>query len=216
MKACIGLSCVFLLTIALICAIVFSAAFRQLFADVVISTTVTYSVVWRGLVKFAILLIIFQSVFWVICISAEHKNLRVDNFAQVISGVNAAVGFQFQVASSLSRQASAIWYHTGARTTGLSQLNDWTSSFVKPTDLLRFGTYQGVEQSVNGSNSTGFRVLSHTASSDCLITYLADGVTQDPAVEPDCHSDPRYTEWYNAGRLATTTYTFSNFYDSSW
>ena len=212
-KACIGLSCVFLLTIALIFATVFSVAFRQLFADVVRSTTVTYSDGWQGLVKFAILLIVFQSVFWIICISAEHTNLRVDNFAQVISCVNGAVGYQFQVASSLSRQASAIWYHTGANTAGLSQLDCWTSSFVKPTDLLRFGTYQGVEQSVNGTSST---VLSHTASSDCLITYLADGVTQDPAVEPDCHSDPRYTEWYNAGRRAEATHTFSNFYDSSW
>ena len=101
-------------------------------------------------------------------------------------------------------------------TTGLSHLKDWTSSFVKPTDLLRFGTYQGVEQSVNGTDSTRFRMLSRGSSSECLITYLADGVTQDPAVEPNCHSDPRYTEWYNAGRLASATHTFSNFYDNHW
>ena len=215
-KVCIGLSCVFVLTISLIFATVFSDAFQELFVGVIRSTTLTYSAMWRGFVKFATLLIILQGVFWVVCISGEHTNLRADNFDQVISGLNAAVGFQFRVASSLSRQASAIWYHTGANTTELSQMDAWTPSFVKPTDLLRFGTYQGIEQSVNGTNSTEFRVLSHTSSSDCLITYLAGGVTQDPTVEPDCHSDPRYTEWYNAGRLANTTHTFSNFHDSSW
>ena len=185
----------------------FSRTFRQLF---------TCSDVWQRFVKFAVCLIVLQSVFWIVSISAEHTALRVDNFAQVINGVNGALGFQFKVASSLSRQASAVWYHTGANTTGLSHLKDWTSSFVKPADLLRFGTYQGVEQSVNGTDSTRFRVLSRRSSSECLIAYLADGVTQDPAVKPNCHSDPRCTEWYNAGRLASATHTFSDFYDNNW
>ena len=215
-KACIGLSCVFVLAIVLILATAFSRTFRRFFTDAVHGTKVSFSGLWRGLVRFAIILIVSQSVVWVICISTEHANVQVDNFAQVLSGVNGALDFQFKVASSLSRQATAVWYHTGASITGLSQLDDWTSSFVKPTDLLRFGTYQGVDQSMNGTDSMEFHVLSRTSSSGCLITYLADGVTQDPTAEPNCHSDPRYTEWYNAGKLARTTHTFSNFYDSTW
>ena len=61
-KVCIGLSCVFVLTISLIFATVFSDAFRELFVGVIRSTTLTYSEMWRGFVKFATLLIILQGV----------------------------------------------------------------------------------------------------------------------------------------------------------
>jgi len=215
-SACIVLSCMFMLTVVLLFFAVFSRSFRQWFADLLGSTMQKASGVWQVVVKFAILLIILHSVFWVVCISAEHNNLRQDNFAQVNDGVVQAVGFQFRVASSLTRQASAIWYHTGASITGLSQFDGWTSSLVKPTERLRFGTYTGVEQSVSWTNSSEFRVLSRVSSNNCLITYLADGVTQDTTIPPNCHSDPRFTEWYNTGRLAKAAHTFSNFYDSTW
>ena len=205
-----------MLTVVLLFCAAFSRSFRQWFADLLGSTMQKASDVWQVVVKFAILLIFLHSVFWVVCTSTEHNNLRQDNFAQVNDGVAQAVGFQFRVASSLTRQASAIWYHTGASITGLSQFDGWTSSLVKPTERLRFGTYTGVEQSVSWTNSSEFRVLSRVSSNNCLITYLADGVTQDTTIPPDCHSDPRYTEWYNAGRLAEATHTFSNFYNSTW
>ena len=215
-SACVVLSCMFMLTVVLLFCAVFSRSFSQWFAELLGSSMLKASDVWQVVVKFAILLIILHSVFWVVCISAEHNTLRQDNFAQVNDGVVQAVGFQFRVASSLTRQASAIWYHTGASVTGLSQLDSWTSSLVKPTERLRFGTYTGAEQSVSWTNSSEFRVLSRMSSNNCLVTYLADGVTQDTTISPDCHSDPRYTEWYNAGRLAEATHTFSNFYDSTW
>ena len=34
----------------------------------------------------------------------------------------------------------------------------------------------------------------------CLRTYFADGVTVDATNPEDCHYDPRFTEWYIAGR----------------
>ena len=82
--------------------------------------------------------------------------------------------------SAMIKQASTTWLHAGAATTGLSDMDAWMGHLIEDfsdnakISTLRFGTAQGLEESVNYT-AGGVRVLRRDDSSysTCLKTYLS-------------------------------------------
>ena len=134
-----------------------------------------------------------------------------------------ACGCQMVFSSSMAKQASTTWLHTGAATTNLSALNQWTSVLLQDChsnakiSTLRFGTTDGLEESCNGT-STGINIMRRdgTSYSDCLKTYLSDGTTVDASHADKCDYDPRFTSWYQAALGSANSSTFSDTYNNSW
>ena len=109
--------------------------------------------------------------------------------------------------------------------TSLSSMNSWEVSLLKDyaassnISSLRFGTNVGLEYSVNstkGDSNGTVRVLSRSATTDCLKTYLEDGVSADDVTYGDnCYYDPKYSDWYSPAVSAATDFTWSNTYNMS-
>jgi len=165
-----------------------------------------------------IVLILIPSVVWLCTTSAAHNQAVSDFSSQTIGSIGAAMGIKLESSTSMAKQAERTWYFTGAATTNLLSINSWLTqlmnAFYEGSKLstIRFGTYRGLEQGANGTAASA-RVLSRTSSSGCLKTYLPDGTTSDAATyQDDCYYDPRYTDWYVAGRKATLQSEFSNTY----
>ena len=169
-----------------------------------------------------IVLILIPSVVWLCTTSAAHNQAVTDFSSQIIGSIGEAMGIKLESSTSMAKQAERTWYFTGAATTNLLSINSWLTqlmnAFYEGSKLstIRFGTYRGLEQGANGTAASA-RVLSRTSSSGCLKTYLSDGTTSDAATYPDdCYYDPRYTDWYVAGRKATLQSEFSNTYGDAW
>ena len=129
--------------------------------------------------------------------------------------------------SSMAKQASTTWLHTGAQTTNLASMDTWIARLLfdfhsnAKISSLRFGTAEGLEESVNTTSSSASSAYimrrDSPQHSACMKTYMADGTTADAEEHPDtCGYDPRYTSWYQAGRSATHASTFTDTYDNSW
>ena len=169
------------------------------------------------------ILIAISGLIWLIGLSTEHRNATQDFSTQVTTSLKMMLGHQMVFSSSMVKQASSTWLHTGALTTHLSSLDSWSTTLLQDhheganISTLHFATSQGLQESSNISQ-TGMRVLSRTGTSvsDCVKTFLADGATSDSSDYPDqCNFDPRYTSWYQAGRTSTNDSTFSNTYNNS-
>ena len=136
--------------------------------------------------------------------------------------IDTALSSKLEASKSTAQQAANIWYFTGMTTSSLSVLDSWGAELMQDLysssklSALRFGTIGGLEEGFNGT-ANGVRVLRRDSQNACLKTYLADGSTSDSTAYPDdCNYDPRYTDWYKAGRDLVGVSGFSNTYDNLW
>eukprot|EP00656_Telonema_subtile_P049577 TRINITY_DN6198_c0_g4_i1.p1 TRINITY_DN6198_c0_g4~~TRINITY_DN6198_c0_g4_i1.p1 ORF type:complete len:2110 (-),score=325.82 TRINITY_DN6198_c0_g4_i1:69-6398(-) len=168
-------------------------------------------------------LVLLPSLVWLIVVSSQHSAATYDFAVQTTNSLTSALGTKLDSSTSIARQATNTWQNLGAPTTNLSAIALWSTEllayYAASSNLtsLRFGTATGLEESVN-STAGGLRVLRRSNYTDaCLQTFLTDGATYDGSNNGDnCFYDPRYTDWYEAGRSMSGNVGFSNTYNNTW
>ena len=181
------------------------------------------------LITSVIALVTLTALTWIGQTSTWHRDAADDLMHQLVRSMDTQLLASLQSSIKMVKEAHNMWSFTGAYmhhcsvflsrplgfvgapASSLSSMNVWSTELMEDyylstkLSMLRYGTTSGLEQSVN-TTTDGVRVLSRnfygSADTACLRSYYTDGTTTDGTAD-NCHSDPRYTDWYETSLGST-------------